>query len=353
MGLLLLVVLFVCFVNGHICVISPRQRGSLNIGQPGDPSCFRRTPECGGQPAGNPTATYTAGSTVNVLFQQNLNHWSQFLPGAFDVSISYNPNSVSDTDFELLTVVSDFPAHEQVWQTNFTVPITIPKQTSSHAVLRFRYISNNPDEIYPANNTAAIFWQCSDIAITSNNGNKEPSKPIEKKNRQLVASKGCCAPFQFQAKGTETINGTVRTTFNVYWDGIRSLTRWDKCDVASGKCTSLYNNYTNGNEYVYSSSTSTCDLFGNDAFYGWCYGARAGSWMQYKSSSNGINLWQMPGNGFTWGSTVNGCYPASFQTALSQITFSEQGPLKDPSVFNPPAVCTKSGVVKKSFCATY
>lgn len=104
-------------------------------------------------------------------FQQNLNHWFNGLPGVLDVSVSYDVNRVGEEDFEVLSSLLDFPAHEQLTQTNFSVQISNCvclvcliflalcfmfflldlKKASSHAVLRFRYVSNNPDEQYPSN----------------------------------------------------------------------------------------------------------------------------------------------------------------------------------------------------------
>lgn len=55
---------------GHICILSPHQRGALNVTTPGDPSCYRRTDYCGGVALGAPLTTYVAGETITLTLQQ-------------------------------------------------------------------------------------------------------------------------------------------------------------------------------------------------------------------------------------------------------------------------------------------
>lgn len=151
----------------HICILDPPQRGGLDVSDPGDNSCYRRTDYCGGVPAAAPTVSYYPGQYVNVVFQQNLNHWYPEKPGYFDLAISYN--AVSQPQNATWTTIAgpmtDFPAHDMVWQTNFTFYAKMPHTPCQHCVLRARYVSYNPDEIDPANNTDAIFYNCADIAI--------------------------------------------------------------------------------------------------------------------------------------------------------------------------------------------
>ncbi len=157
MLLCLCIALLVGGGTAHLCAVFPHQRGPMSLNYPGDGSCFRRVPECGGMPAQQPTVTLRVGSNV-VQYQANLNHWNQAIPGAYDVSVSYDVNKASrDEDFEILSAILDFPAHEANTQTNFSVPIVLSK-ASSHAVLRFRYISNNPGEVYPVRLFFAPCW---------------------------------------------------------------------------------------------------------------------------------------------------------------------------------------------------
>lgn len=90
--------------------------------------------------------------------------------GSIDVSIS-----VDGQDFETLASFDDFRAHDMVTVTNFTLPIKVPATATDHAVVRVRYISNNPLEVDPANNTAAIFYNCADIRITNADDQVSPT----------------------------------------------------------------------------------------------------------------------------------------------------------------------------------
>ena len=56
----------------------------------------------------------------------------------------------------LLASVDDYAAHEQVVQTNFSVTVQLPVTASPRAILQVAYISNNPDEVDPSNNTNAV-----------------------------------------------------------------------------------------------------------------------------------------------------------------------------------------------------
>lgn len=167
LALLLVVVVLTHCALAHICILDPPQRGALNVSDPGDDSCYRRTPYCGGIPAGPVSATYYPGQEIAVMFQQNLNHWYPQKPGYFDLAISYNAivNPINAT-WITLARMPDFPAHDMVWQTNFTFLAHLPHEECDNCVLRARYVSNNPDEIDPSNNTEAIFYNCADVKIS-------------------------------------------------------------------------------------------------------------------------------------------------------------------------------------------
>lgn len=46
---------------GHICLLSPVQRGGYNVSDPGDNSCFQPTGPCGDTTPGAPVADFVAG----------------------------------------------------------------------------------------------------------------------------------------------------------------------------------------------------------------------------------------------------------------------------------------------------
>lgn len=99
-----------------------------------------------------------------------------------DAAISFNINNPTDSDFIRIGVpVPDYNANNMVTQTNFTIQVcilhiylyidpiacqrskfrskkaTLPS-TPGRAVIRVRYVSNNPDEAVK-NNPQAIFYQ--------------------------------------------------------------------------------------------------------------------------------------------------------------------------------------------------
>jgi hypothetical protein len=55
--------------------------------------------------------------------------------------------------------------------------VTLPAKATTHAILRARYTSNNPLEVDPANNTAAIFYNCADITIAESTTMPLPPMP--------------------------------------------------------------------------------------------------------------------------------------------------------------------------------
>jgi len=141
-------------VQGHICAIEPRQRGAFDISTGGNPSCFRHGPPCGGQPAGEPKASYAAGSQQTFHFQQNYNHFALGQPGYLDVAWAVGPDP-KDEDFQVFGAIGDYNAHWQGQQHNFSLAVTIPNTDCSHCVVRMRYQSNKPGE--------QTFYQCSDV----------------------------------------------------------------------------------------------------------------------------------------------------------------------------------------------
>ncbi|PIK44275.1 hypothetical protein BSL78_18865 [Apostichopus japonicus] len=156
--LLLLTMGAVDRTSAHLCIISPVQRGSINIQQAGDSSCFRHQSPCGGQPAEDPKVSLIGGKTTFIKFQQNFNHYEVGYPGYMDIALSTSPDA---TTFSTLVVIGDRYEHAQWNQQNYTIPVVIPNIKCSHCVLRMRYVSNKPGE--------EIFYQCSDVTILKQN----------------------------------------------------------------------------------------------------------------------------------------------------------------------------------------
>jgi len=218
--------MMVMMIEGHICILDPPQRSPLSISMPGDDTCFRRTPYCGGIAPQAPVVSYKAGSTQMITFQQNLNHWYDKKPGYIDLAISYDAISNPSNPFwSTLGGLGDIPAHDMVTQTNFSLKVAIPTKTCSHCVIRVRYVSHNPLEIYPKNNTEAIFYNCADITVTSSDDElqSEERKPQQQEMKQERKKSppgkefDCCAPPQFEATAvSSTPLGAVN--YHIYYD---------------------------------------------------------------------------------------------------------------------------------------
>jgi hypothetical protein len=130
---------------GHICLLSPPQRGGVPAGlQPGDDACFHPF-KCGVAP-GAPVATLAGGQGYAVTLQQNLNHWNPGWPGIMDVAIAASAAAGDAGNWTTLTSVPDYWPHLQAAQTNFTVPVYVPNEPCIGCVLRVRYLPNKPTE---------------------------------------------------------------------------------------------------------------------------------------------------------------------------------------------------------------
>jgi len=114
-----------------------------------------------------PSTVFTVGSTIQIEFQQNANHWYSKIPGWMDAAIACNPDPQTDSEFTFIgNRIPDFEANSMLFQTNFTITARLPSVPCAHAVIRVRYVSNNPDEVVP-NNPIAAFYQCADIVIAA------------------------------------------------------------------------------------------------------------------------------------------------------------------------------------------
>jgi hypothetical protein len=158
---------------------------------------------------------------------------------------------------------------------------------SEHAVLRYRYVSYNPGEVDPANNTDAIFYNCVDIKIARNPHKRQLQKSLQKSvvssPSKLLAPAPCRPPAEWTAEGREHfVDGSV-TTHQIYWNRNTNLTRWDKVSTKDGSLQ-LYNNYSSGAEYLYDPIADSCLLYGSDPIYDWVFGA---PFMTYKGRTVG------------------------------------------------------------------
>jgi len=376
-------------VNAHICIMHPRQRGAnFSIAVPGSHDCFRRTAECGGMPAEHPRVTWRAGEFENVLFQQNLNHyWADAAnkrEGFLDVAISYNFTNPGASDFTTLASTLDYPAHEMVMQSNFSLFVRVPDATASHAVIRVRYVSLNPDETFP-NNTDSTFYNCADVEIIHRIADDQKTvstapdsalalAALEKLQRKfdhvtkpsarlarlakvagtapVKRSTGCCVPPQATMSAMRTIideRGTQQHIIDdIEYDATKQLQRYTQ--FTSGK-TGFYaiTDYKNGIEYVVDIASNKCELYGPDFFYPICYGDQAAPGTQRVVQQIG-NFVYFANNDYTWswvvqlGATGSGqCWPVddyhmngTFAMLRSYVQWDAN---VDPSHLTKPSTC--------------
>jgi len=340
---LLLCLLFslVHFSVGHICSIFPLQRGPMSISTPGDDSCYRRT-LCGGVAFDGRLTRFLAGQSISVLIQQNLNHWYPPEPGFLDVSVSSDPNK---DVWLVLATIDDFPGFDMVTQTNFTIPVTLPKQPSPHSILRLRYQSNNPAE---KDKDTTIFYNCADIELlSSEEASEDVAVPVEEdsKARSELQHPGCRAPTSWEVRALETSSiGT--TEHRVVYDWVTKFVRWERHgNLEPNKGVTsllLITNYTSGIEYVIDPDTKVCLKYGADAMYPWGYGLGG---MAYEGTvmmdMQVLNSWANPTSGLRWLST-QACLPYLHFTGSSSTLFFDHkvGPVPGSS-FIPPSYCNK------------
>jgi hypothetical protein len=186
--------------SAHICILDPPQRGGPSIKTWGDHQCFNAGSaelSCGDAtrfPHGTPHQ-FIAGSSIDILFQQNLNHYNPGFEGFLDVAYSTKPDP-TDADFVTLASVPDTYLHKQASMTNYTLPVTLPLAEFTGGSLRVRYHPNKPTE--------PVFRQCADISIVAPTAAEPGVAHAASKGtvRELLAREA-------QAQGTSTAAATA------------------------------------------------------------------------------------------------------------------------------------------------
>ena len=367
-SLLLLAMLCLTQASAHICLTYPMMRGPQPSLYPGDNLCFQRTPDCGALVKGAPTATFVAGTPTSLRFQQNLNHWYQPRPGYFDLAVSYD----GEQTWEMLATVSDFPANNMNTQTYFNVPVIFTKPAAS-AVVRARYVSHNPNEIDPANNTDAIFYSCSDVEVVAP-GNWGPSmlkaamKPVHKLPTLLrnaaatkpsvgVVGESCVTPPRWSAIAIEyDFQGSPVMSHQIVYDTFVSMVRWTRTNTNFGgtyMMTDYWNTTLLAAGYtpqwiVGLSGPNTCSMYGGDAFFPWQFGAQNGMKFTGNTSdfSNTIMNFEIPANGMKLSAVVqpgkSTCLPRTWSLGENIVRMNAQEATSFPaSTFVLPPACTQ------------
>jgi hypothetical protein len=343
----------------HICLISPKQRGEFSLSGPGDHTCFRRTADCGGIPAEKPQHSLVAGSVAEISVQQNLNHWRSDKHGFIDVAISYNAvGDAINAEWHVMDKIDDFPAFDMIAQTNFTFLVNVPNQASDHAVIRVRYVSFNELEIYPKNNTDAIFYNCADVKVVEAESSSEVSNPVDKslKPGQFYDHVSCVSPSRWEAVGRSiTPNGIIN--HHIYYDAVDQLVRWDRWGALTNATFDhvvLITNYTDlahgPPEYVAFMTTNSCEIYGADAFYPWSYGNGMLFAGNFTKGKEVFQVWENPTNGMRWEADEH-CLPyrhVEGSEGLVTVFTAKEVESFDSSIFLPPSFCPKTVQVTKS-----
>jgi hypothetical protein len=327
--------------RAHICLLSPSQRGgkvppSGYPLMPGDPLCFTREP-CKRDDRAPLTATYKAGEPLTVSVQQNLNHYFAARPGFIDVAIGGR----------VIATVGDYPAHEMVTQTNFSLDVQhIPevKECSDRCVMQVRYVSYNPDEVDPKNNTDAIFYACADVRVEANAAAAVEASGVLPARSASVAAPFSCEPNvkQFTLRGrTFGVPGQEIEHFLAF-DGIKERVRW----VRSGSLPSghfrrdvlTFYNTTKGPQDYIIFDNEKCVQYGPDAFYAWSFGKGNEKYVG-KHPFEGVqtHVWEISDQVFL-GASVDECLPVFLEVR------PQQGP-KQRTFFS----VRTHGVVEKNF----
>ncbi|GFS01782.1 hypothetical protein ElyMa_004590600 [Elysia marginata] len=147
--------------NGHLCLLTPRQRGDLDISEGGSHTCFRHGAECGGEPAQvPPNVVLEGGKPVFIKWQQNYNHYSYGFPGLSEVDrhralrLLQVDLSISEVSLRMnVNRTTIFRLRQRLHETD----TTLPNKDCDHCVIRARYVAHKPGE--------TTFYQCADIKI--------------------------------------------------------------------------------------------------------------------------------------------------------------------------------------------
>lgn len=353
-------------VMSHICVWQPMQRGDFSIATPASHDCYRKVGPCGGEDAGTTITNLQGGSSYEVQFQQNLNHYSTDDPGSLVVDYALNSNP-SEEDFISLDTddITDYNAMNMITQTNFTYVITVPNTDADAAVLRVRYISNNPEE----NDRGEIFYQCSDITISSSSSSNEINNDIKQQPKQdkedlsiftldVVATKkhkesddsmGCCAPSAFMINYDET-NPTGSGI--IWYSKDAQMIRVDFGTEDSSH--SMYSNFTSGIEWYVDNTDGTCVEYGCDLWIDWCFGMEGYSETYVGSGECGdpvnADCNAYVNGGWTFTATSDDCFPAGLEATAPgygprNITYYDPVAMDIPSglFYAPCSVSSASG----------
>ncbi|XP_055872470.1 uncharacterized protein LOC106072687 [Biomphalaria glabrata] len=135
---------------GHVCLVSPQQRGDWNnVNSAASPDCALTTGPCGGRTQDFSSATaLVAGKSVTVTIQKNNNHYNAANPGYFTISLGATEATVKE--------VKRIPDTSDPSLSLYSATVNVPS-TTGHMILQVTYVTN----------TTPTFYQCSDVLIVA------------------------------------------------------------------------------------------------------------------------------------------------------------------------------------------
>ena len=140
---------------GHVCLLSPPQRGSLEgLNTAGADNCGLTTGPCGGKEARHDAVTFHREENMTVVFMKNLDHFNSTSPGKFEIALGENNDTLTRPLHSVMDT-SDPSLH--VYEVSVPVPrLQPPPRPGTHYFLQITYTPNHagaPKE----------FFQCADV----------------------------------------------------------------------------------------------------------------------------------------------------------------------------------------------
>ncbi|XP_013390313.1 uncharacterized protein LOC106158763 [Lingula anatina] len=143
-------------VDGHLCLISPPQRGSMSgLNKPGATDCGLTQGPCGGRSAKTPTIALKSDTIYPLVFQKNLDHYTETSPGYFNV-LMWDP--MKNTSTELLEIPDEGEPSLHLYTYEITIPYVGKVNKGVKRYLQVTYVTKNKK-------APAEFYQCADLYI--------------------------------------------------------------------------------------------------------------------------------------------------------------------------------------------
>ncbi|XP_033729611.1 uncharacterized protein LOC117318771 [Pecten maximus] len=150
----------VCLVgmcSSHLCLLNPRQRGSLSgYNKAATEDCYLTQGECGGRMSDpNNMAVFQRGMNYTVILQKNLDHFNTTNPGSFDITL-HHKTGISYYTRTLATIPDTAAPSLSLYMTDVYIPHDLQLSESPSYVI---------EVVYNTNTIPVTFRQCADILV--------------------------------------------------------------------------------------------------------------------------------------------------------------------------------------------